>query len=171
MSSFVITIFFCWWCRLLIQIDGLGSSPNKEDLIIVMGATNRPDLLDPALLRPGRFEKLCYIGISSSSEGILHVLQACSRKMRFDDDVSLEAIAESCAGQPYTGADLYGICAEAWTRAVVREIQKSSRPVDVKKIIVTIQDMEAALAKIKPSLTEEDVAMYQGLSRSMRKGV
>lgn len=62
--------------QLLAEMDGL----NKSATVIIIGATNRPDLLDPALLRPGRFDKLLYVGPCNTEESKLSVLQALTKK-------------------------------------------------------------------------------------------
>lgn len=62
--------------QLLAELDGI----NKSAVVFVIGATNRPDLIDPALLRPGRFDKLLYLGINDSKENQHDVLRALTRK-------------------------------------------------------------------------------------------
>ena len=62
--------------QLLAELDGI----NQSAVVFVVGATNRPDLIDPALLRPGRFDKLIFLGVNDSKEYKLSVLQALTRK-------------------------------------------------------------------------------------------
>ncbi|OAE31958.1 hypothetical protein AXG93_4421s1090 [Marchantia polymorpha subsp. ruderalis] len=115
--------------QLLAEIDGV--SDNSQDLFII-GASNRPDLIDPALLRPGRFDKLfeldLFISLSEvmNSLSLVRVLQALTRKFILDKNVSLKALSERCPVN-YTGADMYALCADAWHQAVKREVSKSER--------------------------------------------
>ena len=79
----------------------------------------RPDLLDSSLMRPGRLDKLLYVGIAQRTQDKLKVLQALTRKFRLAASVDLQRIAEQC-GSNLTGADLYALCADAWMAALRR---------------------------------------------------
>ncbi len=81
----------------------------------------RPDLLDRALMRPGRLDKLLYVGVAEDEASKLRVLQALTRKFRLSKDVNLESVARECA-PTYTGADLYALCADAWMAALKRSV-------------------------------------------------
>ncbi|KAH9329780.1 hypothetical protein KI387_001888, partial [Taxus chinensis] len=104
--------------QMLAEIDGLNEA--TQDLFII-GASNRPDLIDPALLRPGRFDKLLYVGISSDSSFRERILGALTRKFKLHENVSLSAIAKRCPPN-FTGADTYALCADAWLQAVKRKV-------------------------------------------------
>ena len=92
--------------QLLVEMDGFGNNAG----VIVMAATNRADILDPALLRPGRFDRQIYIGVPDI-KGRVEVLKVHARKKPFEDDVSFDAIARSTVG--FTGADLENLLNEA----------------------------------------------------------
>ena len=92
--------------QLLVEMDGFGNNTG----VIVIAATNRADILDPALLRPGRFDRQIYIGVPDI-KGREAVLKVHSRKKPFEDDISFESIARSTVG--FTGADLENLLNEA----------------------------------------------------------
>jgi peroxin-6 len=98
---------------------GTGSSGNGGG-VFVIGATNRPDLLDPALLRPGRFDKMLYLGVSSTHDQQLTILRALTRKFNLTPDVDLNRVAEKLPFT-YTGADLYALCSDAMLKAISRK--------------------------------------------------
>ncbi|XP_074026455.1 peroxisomal biogenesis factor 6 isoform X2 [Leptinotarsa decemlineata] len=105
--------------QLLAEMDGL----NDSATIFIIGATNRPDLIDPALLRPGRFDKLLYIGPCTDKESKLSVLKALTRKFSLSNDVNLIEVVK-ISPKNITGADFYGICSSAWSSAVRRLIKR-----------------------------------------------
>ncbi|CAI5756611.1 unnamed protein product [Candida verbasci] len=103
--------------QLLAELDGMSSEGG--DGVFVVGATNRPDLLDEALLRPGRFDRMLYLGISDTNEKQTKILEALTRKFKLDDQVNLEVIAEKCSFT-YTGADFYALCSDSMLNAMTR---------------------------------------------------
>ena len=112
--------------QLLAELDGISSSSSSssggED-VFVIGATNRPDLLDPALLRPGRFDRLLYLGVSETNEEQVRILQALTRKFRLDTALDLMDVAQACPFN-FTGADFYALCADALLKAMSRKAQE-----------------------------------------------
>jgi len=112
--------------QLLAELDGIASSSAGGDGsgdVFVIGATNRPDLLDPALLRPGRFDRLLYLGVSDTDEGQLRILEALTRKFRLDPALDLSRVARACPFN-FTGADFYALCADALLKAMTRKAQE-----------------------------------------------
>lgn len=105
--------------QLLTELDGLHTGFD----VYVIGATNRPDLLDPALLRPGRFDKLVYLGVASDIRQRTKILEAITRKLKLSKNLDLENIARSCP-KNMTGADLASLCSEASLNAVKRVIDQ-----------------------------------------------
>ncbi|KAE8226214.1 hypothetical protein CF319_g1169 [Tilletia indica] len=106
--------------QLLAELDGMTGGGEVSD-VFVIGATNRPDLLDPALLRPGRLDRMLYLSISETHDAQLNILQALTRKFKLDPDLGdLSVIADQC---PFnlTGADFYALCSDAMLKAMTRK--------------------------------------------------
>jgi transitional endoplasmic reticulum ATPase len=99
---------------LLNEMDGLDT--NEETVVIVVAATNRLDMLDEALVRPGRFDNLLFVPPPQTIEEVLAVLRVHSRSMRLDGDVDLAAVARKCVGM--SGAQLERVCREAGMEAL-----------------------------------------------------
>ncbi|KAJ4488270.1 AAA-domain-containing protein [Lentinula aciculospora] len=104
--------------QLLAELDGSGSMAD----VFVIGATNRPDLLDAALLRPGRFDRMLYLGVSDTHNAQLNILEALTRKFRLHPNLSLREVAERCPFN-YTGADFYALCSDALLNAMMRKAE------------------------------------------------
>ncbi len=106
--------------QLLAELDGMSDGDEGAGGVFVIGATNRPDLLDQALLRPGRFDKMLYLGISDTHKKQQTILEALTRKFTMHPKVSLHRVAESLPFT-YTGADLYALCSDAMLKAITRQ--------------------------------------------------
>ena len=131
--------------QLLAEIDGIESMRN----VFIIGATNRPDLIDPALFRPGRFDKLIYVPPPDYNSRI-EILKVHTRKMPLAEDVDLEYIARATEG--YSGADLAAVVREAGLAALRENI--NAEKVEMRHFI-------KALEKIRPSLTDEIIRFYE----------
>ena len=116
--------------QLLVEMDGFG----KTEGVIVLAATNRPDILDPALLRPGRFDRQIYVN-SPDAKGREEILKVHAKDKRLDDSVSLKTVALATAG--FTGADLANLLNEA---AIL--VARENRPV------LNMQDLNEAMMKV-----------------------
>ena len=139
--------------QLLTLMDGLKS----RGQVVVIGATNRPDSLDPALRRPGRFDREIEIGVPDAEER-KEVLEIHTRNMPLAEDVDLDKISTTTHG--FVGADLESLCKEAAMRVVRRilpEIQNDEEiPKEVmEKIVVTGDDFKNAQKEIQPSALRE----------------
>lgn len=106
--------------QLLAELDGMSDGDESGGGVFVIGATNRPDLLDQALLRPGRFDKMLYLGVSDTHSKQLTILEALTRKFTMHPGTSLRRVAESLPFT-YTGADLYALCSDAMLKAITRQ--------------------------------------------------
>jgi len=141
--------------QLLTEMDGLQSRGD----VVVIAATNRPDLLDPALLRPGRFDRLIYVP-PPDFKARLEILKVHTRKMPLAPDVDLEKIAKMTEG--YTGADLAAVAREAAMNALRRDISTK---------YVTMDDFMEALKKIHASLTPELIKYYEEVQEYFKRRV
>ncbi len=116
--------------QLLVEMDGFG----KNEGVIVLAATNRPDILDPALLRPGRFDRQIHVG-RPDVKGREEILQVHARGKRLAEDVNLKTIARSTAG--FTGADLSNLLNEAAIMAA-REDRLALNMADINEAIMKV---------------------------------
>jgi len=140
--------------QLLSLMDGLQS----RGKVVVIGATNRPNAIDPALRRPGRFDREIEIGVPDR-DGRLEVLEIHTRGMPLAEDVDLKKLADVTHG--FVGADLESLAKEAAIRALRRilpeiNLEAQSIPGDIlNKIIVKMADFQDALKEIEPSAMRE----------------
>ncbi|KAJ1309501.1 hypothetical protein OPQ81_006276 [Rhizoctonia solani] len=173
--------------QILAELDGMGASGSGGE-VFVIGATNRPDLLDPALLRPGRFDRMLYLGVSKTHEDQLRILQALTRKFKLDPSLDLAEIAERCPFN-YTGADFYALCSDAMLKAMARKAEDIERrvaeinaappipehsypmtaqyylaelatPAEVD-VFVNRDDFERALSELIPSVSASELEHYR----------
>jgi transitional endoplasmic reticulum ATPase len=167
--------------QLLSIMDGLKERGN----VVVIGATNRPNALDPALRRGGRFDREIEIGIPDQ-KGRLEVLQIHSRGVPLEEDVKLKEISESTHG--FVGADIEALVKEAAMKALRRvlpeiDLEVESIPAEIlERIVVTRKDFMEALSEIEPSalrevfvevpnVTWEDVGGLEDVKRELRESI
>jgi transitional endoplasmic reticulum ATPase len=137
--------------QLLTSIDGLESL----ERVLVIAATNRPDIVDEALLRTGRFDRLLYVEPPTLA-GRLEILKVHTRSMPLADDVSLDDLATRTEG--YVGSDIAALCREAGLTAI-RENVKASK--------VTRAHFDAALKQVRPSVDAEAIKFYEEFERHL----
>jgi len=139
--------------QLLAEMDGL------EDLkdVLVVAATNRPDMLDPALLRPGRFDKILLVN-SPETKGRLNILNIHTEKMPLAKDVDVNDLAKKTEG--YTGADIESLAREAALLALRESIDSK----EVKK-----KHFEEALKKVRPSVSKPTIEVYKKIEENYLK--
>ena len=131
--------------QLLTELDGVSELHD----VVVIAATNRPDMVDPALLRPGRLEKMIYVP-PPDIESRIEILKIHTRKVPLADDVDLLEIARKTEG--YTGADI---------EALVREASLAALREDINNKHVSLRHFEIALRKVKPSITPQMIEYYK----------
>ena len=131
--------------QLLTEIDGL----QELNGVIIVGATNRPDIIDPALLRPGRFDRVMLIPVPDD-KARLQVLKIHTKSMPLAKDVELHVIAEKTPN--FVGSDIEALCREAAILALRKDMNTKQ---------VTMKDFNEALKKVKSSINPEDIKKYE----------
>jgi len=139
--------------QLLTEMDGILSLQN----VIVIGATNRPDIIDPALLRPGRFDRLIYVP-APDEQARLQIFKIYTKNMPLSEDIDLKTLAKTTKG--YSGADIEALCREAAMMALRKDPEATK---------VTYEDFKDAMDEISPSLTTEMESWYQSVMRRVRR--
>jgi transitional endoplasmic reticulum ATPase len=137
---------------ILSEMDGLEELQN----VVVIGATNRPTLIDPALLRPGRFDELIYVGTPDTA-GRRRILAIHTRNMPLADDVDLEKVAQRT--DHFTGADLEDLVRRAGLTALRRGLDAAK---------VTMADFEVALGETRASVTPEMLEEYDRIQETLK---
>jgi len=144
--------------QLLTELDGL------EDLkdVTVIAATNRPDIIDTALLRPGRFDKLLYIK-NPDKEARKEIFKIHLKKKPLADDVDIDELAKKT--ENYTGADIAAVCNQAVMEGIREYIKKYGKvdKEELKKLKVERRHIEKALEKAKP-ISKNDLEKYTKIS-------
>ena len=139
--------------QLLTEMDGLVLLKG----VVILAATNRPDILDPALLRPGRFDRILYVP-APDEKARYEIFKVHTRHMPLSEDVDLHELARITEG--YTGADIAAVCREAAMTAL-REASKPTK--------VSMKHFQAALKVITPSVSKEDIKRYEEIGRKMKR--
>jgi transitional endoplasmic reticulum ATPase len=138
--------------QLLTELDGL----EEMGEVMVIGATNRPDMIDPALIRSGRFDRLVLIG-EPDEEGREKILDIHTRNTPLSPDVSLKEVAEITDG--YVGSDLESICREAAIEAL-READDADE--------VEMSHFRLAIESVRPTITEDLMSYYEEVEEEFR---
>ncbi len=141
--------------QLLTSIDGLEQLRD----IVVIGATNRPDIIDSSLLRPGRFDELIFVG-APDKEARRAIFEIHTRNMPLAKDVDLDELADITEG--YVGADIEGICREAGMMALRENINAK----EVKR-----EHFLKAMENVHPSMDEEMMQYYMEVEKKLGKGL
>ncbi|XP_068597171.1 nuclear valosin-containing protein-like [Brachionichthys hirsutus] len=160
--------------QLLTEMDGL----ETRRQVFIMAATNRPDIIDPAVLRPGRLDKTLYVGLPPPADrlAILLTITKGGTKPELEADVSLEDVASDERCDCFSGADLSALVREASVNAL-RTYLKSQQSSAVScghtyssavaDIRVSKQNFDDAFKKVRPSVSKKDQKMYEQLRESL----
>ena len=151
--------------QLLTEMDGLEVLSN----VIIIAATNRPDIIDPALLRPGRFDRLLYVP-PPDKEARMQILKIHTSKKPLADDVNMDTLANQTEG--YTGADIAALASAAVMLALREHIEKYKDPKKAEsaknELKVHMKNFEEAMKKIRP-LSKHEIDTYKNISEQFGK--
>ena len=139
--------------QLLTELDGIETLEN----VVVIGATNRPDILDPAVLRPGRFDRLIYVP-APDQKTLEQIFKIYTASMPLDKTVNIQDLTRMALG--YSGADVEAVCREAALNALRRNAEAKE---------VSADDFTAAMENIRPSITPDMETWYQSFTKRIRK--
>jgi transitional endoplasmic reticulum ATPase len=147
--------------QFLTEMDGLEELRN----VVIIAATNRPDIVDPALLRPGRFDRMLLVP-PPDLEARKQIFRIHTKKTPLAEDVKLDELARKTEG--YTGADIASICNTAVMHSIKEHIGKAKDPEDAKKkakgLKVAKRHFDEAMQKVKP-ISSQELRMYERFSQ------
>ncbi|MDG7000402.1 MAG: AAA family ATPase, partial [Nitrososphaerota archaeon] len=151
--------------QLLTELDGLEALKD----VVVMGATNRPDIVDTALLRPGRFDRLLYVP-TPDKKARIEIVRIHSKNMPLSEDVDTSRLAELTEG--YTGADIASFLSAALMNSMREYLSKYEDPKDAEthsqELKVTANHIEEAMKKVRP-LSKQEMDWYANMTQQFGK--
>ena len=162
--------------QILTEVDGVGARKN----VFVIGATNRPDIIDPAVIRPGRLDQLIYIPLPDLKSRIA-IFKAALRKAPVDPAVDIEVLARSTHG--FSGADITEICTSASKLAIreailaeedrlkmvaAGEIEEDEGKMRPEDMLITKRHFNFAMSKARRSVSEQDLALFEEFAEKQK---
>ncbi|XP_058740743.1 cell division cycle protein 48 homolog [Vicia villosa] len=161
--------------QLLIEMDGVSA----KKTVFIIGATNRPDIIDPALLRPGRLDQVIYIPLPDE-DSRHQIFKACLRKSPISQDVDIRALAKYTQG--FSGADITEICQRACKYAIRENIEKdiekerkkSENPEAIEENVDEVAEIKAAhfeesMKYARRSVSDADICKYQAFAQTLQQ--
>jgi ribosome biogenesis ATPase len=153
--------------QLLTEMDGL----EQRNQVFVIAATNRPDIIDPAMLRPGRLDRILYVPLPST-DGRLSILQTLVRKCPLESDVNLVEIANHPRVSGFSGADLASLVREASVQAIEDAIPNihdyhEDEAIPERSVRVSMKNFLDALYGIHPSVSEAQQKRYDRMQKML----
>jgi transitional endoplasmic reticulum ATPase len=167
--------------QILTEIDGVGARKN----VFVIGATNRPDILDPAVIRPGRLDQLIYIPLPDLKSRVA-IFKAALRKAPVAPDVDIEVLARSTHG--FSGADISEICTSASKLAIreailaaeertqkiesgeIEDDDVSQSETTGKNMLITKTHFNFAMSRARRSVSQQDLALFEEFAEKQKAG-
>ncbi|KAL7581724.1 hypothetical protein ACA910_022264 [Epithemia clementina (nom. ined.)] len=144
--------------QLLTELDGLDSRRS----VFVIAATNRPELIDPAMMRPGRLDKLLYVPVPTPEDRV-SILTALAKSVKLGTDVDLAKIGSSDRATGFSGADCAALLREAGLAAIKEDTSNSGPAVrsgEVEPLCIRSKHFDAAFKSVMPSVSEKDQKRY-----------
>lgn len=153
--------------QMLTEMDGL----EERKQVFIMAATNRPDIIDPAILRPGRMDKILYVGLPSAADrlDILNTITKNGTKPAFDDKDLLKNVASDDRCRGFTGADLSSLIREASINTLRASITGNVNQKDLQTgLTINSDHIEQAFIKVKPSVTIKEHEKYETMKARLK---
>ena len=156
--------------QLLTEMDGL----EDRKQIFIIAATNRPDIIDPAMLRPGRLDKLLYVPLPDY-EDRCSILKTITKDLKLSTDVDFEKINKDKRMEGFSGADIAALVRESQLHALKRLNQKEKEKEnkkeneDIEEFKINMSDFEYSLGNILPSVSLNDKKKYENLKKKLQE--
>jgi len=152
--------------QLLTEMDGL----EDRKQIFIIAATNRPDIIDPAMLRPGRLDKLLYVPLPDF-ENRCAILDTITKNLKLDMDIDFEKIYKDKRIEGFSGADIASLVREAQLHALKRlnQKEKENENEEIKDFKINMSDFEYSLNNILPSVSLNDKKKYENLKKKLQE--
>jgi ribosome biogenesis ATPase len=141
--------------QLLTEMDGL----EDRKQVFIIAATNRPDIIDPAMLRPGRLDKLLYVPLPNENERLL-IVKACAKGKPFAESINWDVISKNKKLEGFSGADIDALIRESQMHCLKRIIRNQLKDGE----LIELEDVEYAMSHIMPSVSKSDKEKYEHVS-------
>eukprot|EP00977_Amphora_coffeiformis_P029086 scaffold38644_cov191-Amphora_coffeaeformis.AAC.2 len=151
--------------QLLTELDGMDSRRS----VFCLGATNRPELIDPAMLRPGRLDKLLYVPLPSPDDRVAILQAHALRGLRVTDDVDWVALGTSPNAAGYSGADCAALLREAGLAALKEDLGRPATTAVSSPLCIAARHFEAAFKAVVPSVSKKDQAHYDKIRNRLAR--
>ena len=148
-------------------LDGL---EQRQD-VFVIAATNRPDIIDPAMLRPGRLEKLLYVALPNATDRARILRTIIKERPKIDKDVDLAVIAANPKCEGFSGADLSALVREAAMACLKETFDGNEVEMNVEQLVVHARHFYQAFDHVAPSVSARDAKRYANLEKHLKSRI